>query len=127
MIIYDEKKMYTLNFDEKRRIMYEQNTGVWNKEVFKRFESDYHGISNILNSKPWAKLCDLRSYKVSGINEELAAYTEWMTNNNLKAAATIVDSAVTQVQMNKAVGTKFAMKAFLSESEADKWLKSQGF
>lgn len=49
-----------------------------------------------------------------------------MANNNL-AAATIVDSAVTQMQMNKAVEGKFKMKAFLSESEADEWLKSLGF
>lgn len=126
MIITDEKKMYTLNFDEKRRVMKEVNTGVWSKDDFKRFEQAYKSIGNILSAKPWAKLCDLRTYKVSGINEELAAYTEWMANNNL-AAATIVDSAVTQMQMNKAVEGKFKMKAFLSESEADEWLKSLGF
>ncbi len=128
MIINDEKKMYTLNFDEKRRIMYETiKNGVWTKEDFKRFEGDYMKIKNILNEKPWSKFCDLRNYKVSGISEELTAFSGWMAENNLKAIATIVDNAVTLVQMNKAGVGKFAIKATLTEKEADEWLKSQGF
>ncbi len=128
MLITDPKGLYTINVDPVRKIVFETPIGSWTKEDYNEFHEMYvEKIKPALGNSPWCLCTDLRKYKLSNIADEISRHAEWMKENKLQYAATIVDSAIVKMQMNRAGGDTITQQAFLTEKEADDWLKSKGF
>ncbi len=127
MEVIGPRGLYTIRFDVGRKICYEVPVGIWTKDDYKIYHSDY--VSKIgprLNGK-WAKLIDLRRYKTSDITEEINKHSKWMLSTGCNTMAFIVESAIVKMQMNTAGAGIFQQKAFTDEKEANEWLKSKGF
>lgn len=128
MLITNSKGLYTIKFDSTKNVAYEVPVGVWTKEDYIEYHSQFENkLGPALGNKPWAMISDLRKYKVSDLGDVMAKHGDWMANNNLQYSAVIVDSAIVKMQINRAMGSKFVQKAFLTEEEAVEFLKSNGF
>ncbi|SHM32255.1 hypothetical protein SAMN02746066_01587 [Anaerosporobacter mobilis DSM 15930] len=128
MLISNPKGLYTINYDPVKKLVKEAPVGLWTKEDYAEYHSQFENkIGPALGNQPWAICSDLRKYKVSDLGEIMAKHTDWLANNNLKYGAVIVDSAIVKMQINRAISSKFEQQAFLTEEEADVWLKSKGF
>lgn len=128
MQITNSKGLYTINLDESKKIVFEATVGLWKREDYLEYHSQFENkIGPALKGQPWAICSDLRKYKMSDLGDVMAKHTEWMASNHLKCAAIIVDSAIVKMQMNRAISTKFPQQVFTSEEEAKSWLKSKGF
>lgn len=128
MLISNPKGLYTIKYDEARKVVFEAPVGLWTKEDYSEYHSQFENkLGPALGGKPWAICSDLRKYKISDLGDVMAKHTEWLGNNNLQYGAIIVDSAIVKMQINRAISSKFPQQAFLDEKEADEWLKSKGF
>ncbi|MGB8455077.1 MAG: hypothetical protein WCD89_22450 [Anaerocolumna sp.] len=128
MLITHPKGFYTINYDTARKVVYEAPVGLWTKEEYAEYHSQYvNKIGPAMGKQPWAICTDLRKYKMSDLGEVMAKHVEWMADNNAKFSAMIVDSAIVKMQINRAISGKIPQQAFLNETEADEWLKSKGF
>lgn len=120
--------LYTIEFDEKRRVIFEKPVGQWKKEEYLEYHSQYvNVIEPLLAGKPFAICSDLRKYKISDLAEEMAIHADWLIKNQVKFGAVIVDSAIVKMQINRAFSSSFPQQAFLSDDEASQWLQSKGF
>lgn len=128
MLFSHPEGLYTISYDSERRLVREVPVGLWTKEEYLEY---HNNLVNILGplvcNEPWAILSDLRKYKISDLGDALAIHTEWLANNNLKYGAILCDSPIVKLQVNRAIGNKFEQRAFLTEEEAEEWLKSKGF
>lgn len=128
MLITDPKGLYTINVDPVRKIVFETPVGSWTKEDYSEFHNTYvEKVKPTLGNSPWCLCTDVRKYKLSDIADEISRHADWMNENNLQYAAVIVDSAIVKMQINRAGGNKVVQQAFMTEKEADDWLKSKGF
>jgi hypothetical protein len=128
MLITHPKGLYTIKYDSTRKIVYEAPVGLWTKEDYAEYHSQFENkIGPALGGQPWAICTDLRKYKISDLGDVIAKHTEWMQNNKLQYIALIVDSAIVKMQINRAVAGKVPQQAFLNEEEAETWLKSKGY
>ncbi|BCJ96209.1 hypothetical protein acsn021_37780 [Anaerocolumna cellulosilytica] len=128
MLITHPKGLYTIKYDSARRVAYDAPVGLWTKEDYADYHSQYvNKIGPAVGGQTWAVCTDVRKYKISDLGDVIAKHTEWLNENKVQYAAIIVDSAIVKMQMNRAVGGKIPQQAFLNEQEADEWLKSKGF
>lgn len=128
MTINHPEGLYTINYDEKRSVVYEAPVGLWKKEQYMEYHSQYENkIGPALAGKPWAICTDLRNYKISDLADGMAIHAEWLVKNNVKFGATIVSSAIVKMQINRAFSPSFPQQAFLTMEEADEWIKLNGF
>ncbi len=128
MLITHPKGLYTIKYDAARKVVYEAPVGLWNKDEYAEYHSQYvNKIGPEIGKQPWAICTDLRKYKISDLGDVMAKHVEWLIENNVKYSAMIVDSAIVKMQINRAVGVKIPQQAFLNETEAEEWLKTKGF
>lgn len=128
MLISQPNGLYTISYDSAKKLVKEAPVGLWTKEEYAEYHSQFENkIGPAIGGQSWAIRTDLRKYKVSDLGEVMAKHTEWLASNNLKFGAIIVDSAIVKMQINRAISSKFTQQAFLTEEEADEWLKSKGF
>jgi hypothetical protein len=128
MIISHPRGLYTILVDTSRRIVYEAPLGVWKKEDYMEYHSLYMNvIVPTLGEGAWSICTDLRKYRISDIEDVMNHHIDWLSENNIKYCAIIVDSAMVKIQIDKVLNTKILQQAFLEEAEADMWLKSIGF
>lgn len=128
MTITHPSGLYTIKVDTSRKLVSEAPVGLWTKEQYQEYHSQYENkVAPLVAKEPWAILCDMRKYKISDLGDVLAKHAEWLENNNCKLTAMIVDSAIVKMQINRAVSGKIAQQAFTTEEEADAWLKTKGF
>ncbi len=128
MLISNPKGLYTINYDPVRKLVKEAPIGLWTKEDYAEYHSQFENkIGPAVGNQPWAICSDLRKYKVSDLGDIMAKHTDWLADNNVKFGAVIVDSAIVKMQINRAISSKFTQQAFLTEEEAEEWLKSKGF
>ena len=128
MLITHPKGLYTIKYDAARKVVYEAPVGLWNKDEYAEYHSQYvNKIGPEIGKQPWAICTDLRKYKISDLGDVMAKHVEWLIENNVKYSAMIVDSAIVKMQINRAVGVKIHQQAFLNETEAEEWLKTKGF
>lgn len=128
MLVTHAKGLYSINYDPDKKLVYETPVGLWTKEDYEEYHSQYENkIGPAIGKQPWVIVSDLRKYKMSDLGEVMAKHTAWMADNNLQCAAVIVDSAIVKMQINRAISSKFPQQAFLNEDEAMAWLKSKGF
>lgn len=128
MLIAEPNGLYTINYDSGRKVVFQSPAGLWTKENYHEYHMQFvNKIGPALGKKPWALCTDFRKYKLSDLGDEIKIHTEWMYENNLQCSAVIVDSAIVKMQMNRVMDGKVPQQAFLSEAEAEEWLKSKGF
>lgn len=128
MMITHPKGLYSINYDADKRVVYEAPVGLWTKEDYEEYHSQFvDKIGPALSKQPWVIVSDLRKYKMSDLGDVMAKHTEWLAENNLQYGAVIVDSAIVKMQINRAISSKFLQQAFLNEDEAMAWLKTKGF
>lgn len=128
MLISNPKGLYTINYDPVRKLVKEAPIGLWTKEDYAEYHSQFENkIGPAVGNQPWAICSDLRKYKVSDLGDIMAKHTDWLADNNVQFGAVIVDSAIVKMQINRAISSKFTQQAFLTEEEAEEWLKSKGF
>lgn len=129
--------------DTDRRIVHETNSGLWRKEEIVEFqnthEKEVEPMLNIGGSiKPWAKISDLREYRMSKIVDEVNAHSTWAASRGVSHVAIVIPTnksiesiiptnKLIEFQMTRSVGGSFKIKYFYNIVEADKWLKSVGF
>lgn len=128
MQIKDGKGLYSIEFDENKKISYEKNVGLWSKEDYLRYHNDYiNKIGPLLGGKAWAKIVDITEYKTSDIADVMGEHVNWMLQNNARYSAIVAGSAIVKMQVNMAVSGKFEQMAFATKAEAVEWLASKGF
>lgn len=128
MFISHPRGLYTIMVDTTRRIVYEAPLGVWSKEDYMEYHSLYlNVIVPTLGNGAWSICTDLRKYRMSDLDDIMKLHIDWLSENNVKYGAIIVDSAMVKIQIDKAISSKIMQQAFLEEAEADAWLKSIGF
>ncbi len=129
MEIKDSKGMYVFKVDTSRRVVTELIDGFFEKEDFARFHDDY--VKKVLpligNTKPWAIISDLRTYKTSNIAGDIENHVKWKVENNLTKATIVVGNVISKMQMKRAGGSAMDPMPFETLEEADKWLASEGF
>ncbi|WOO38955.1 hypothetical protein R2R35_10865 [Anaerocolumna sp. AGMB13020] len=126
MMITHPKGLYTINYDVEKRLVFETPVGSWTKEDYIEYHSQYEKvIGPAMGNKPWVSAADLRKYKMSDLGEVMAKHADWLAENNLVATASIVDSAIVKMQINRAISSKFPQQAFLNEEEAMTWLMAK--
>lgn len=128
MQIKDSKGLYSIEFDENKKIAYEKNVGLWSKEDYLRYHNDYvNKIGPLLGGKPWVKIIDITEYKTSDIGDVMGQHVNWMLENNARYSAIVVSSVIVKMQVSMAVSGKFEQQAFTTHAEAVEWLASKGF
>lgn len=128
MLITEPNGKYTIKYDSTRKVVLEAPVGLWTKEDYAEYHSQFvNKIGPAVGKQDWAICTDLRKYKLSDLGDVISKHAEWMYQNNLKFIALIVDSAIVKMQINRAVAGKVPQQAFLDEKEAEDWLKSKGF
>lgn len=128
MEIKDSKGLYTLKFDSARKVLFEAPVGLWTRDEYVEYHSQFENkIGPAAAKQPWSICSDLRKYKMSDLGDVMAKHMDWLASNNVQYSAVIVDSAIVKMQVNRASGSKVQQQAFLTEEEASDWLKSKGF
>lgn len=131
IIIKDkEKGLFEIKVDTDRKIIYEKNINLWQKEDFIRYTQVFKNelIRDIKKMGKWAKVCDLRDYKTSAISDEMNEYSKWAAEQGLSHVATIVNnSALIKMQINRVAKEIVKLDYFDNEAEANAWLKSVGY
>lgn len=128
MLLRSLKGIYTINYDEDKRIVFEESIGHWRREDYEEYHKQFVNlIGPAIGNQPWALVSDLRKYEMSDLDDIMIKHTEWLALNNLQYAAAIVDSTYVKMQINKAIFIKFPQQIFSNEEEAMAWLKLKGF
>jgi hypothetical protein len=126
----DGKINFKVDFD--RRIVFETNSGLWKKEEIlayqKVHETEVEPILNKNGIKPWAKISDLRDYKMSLIVDEVNYHSKWIIEKGCTHVAVIVpNSVLVKNQMKRSVDGSLTTDYFSTVEDAEKWIKSVGF
>ncbi|KNF10079.1 hypothetical protein CLPU_1c02440 [Gottschalkia purinilytica] len=124
--------------DEKRRIVYETNTGLWKKPEIEEYQKTHEQeVEPLLNKggvvKPWAKISDIREYKMSMIVDEINNHSSWASKRGLTHVAMIVNdlasakASLVKGQINRSATQGHKTEYFDTHEEAEKWLAQNGF
>lgn len=132
MEINDIKGMYTLKIDLIRNVVYETPRNYWKHEDYLRLHNEYvTKVVPLFNGKPWRKCCDLRTYHISMITEDIQDHVKWGSKNGFIGGVIIIDSsnpATSAIALQMKLGTKhidFDTMVCESLEEANLWLESR--
>lgn len=123
---------YTNDVDEKNKIVYVKVFGVWKADTAASYKTDIEEAASGLIDEPWAKLVDLTSWKtaVPEAIDIIGRHMQWCRRNNMVWSINIINNPVTYRQLMKMLdkgGTKGISKTFRTRSEAEAFLREQGF
>ncbi|HCL4479991.1 TPA: hypothetical protein N2D99_002058 [Clostridium botulinum] len=131
MVIKDmQGGLYEIKVDTARKIVYQTHfSGIFDKESLERLDRDYKTkVIPLLKNKKWAKLVDLRNYKVRDIVEQMNQHNKYCIDNGMSHVALIVESVIVKMQMNRAgKNVEVSPTAFTDEKEARDWLSQKGY
>jgi hypothetical protein len=131
MIVKDKKGKYEMKVDTAKKVVYEKNMGLWQKEDMIRQREDYKKVFQELKKsgiKSWGKICDLREYKMSNIAEDVNEISQWFKENGQTHCAFVQPkSVIVKMQMNRVVKDIFVMAHFDNLEDAEKWLAKEGY
>lgn len=134
MIIKDQEKgMFTLETEGK--VVKEVISGLWKNEDYKRYTDSYEKqlVGQVKRMGKWAKLCDMRDYKMSSVVDAVNEHLKWCSDNGLQETVCIVPQIVVKMQMQRTAKDKETNKEFIKSSyfetieEAVKYLKEKGY
>jgi hypothetical protein len=123
---------YNIDIDTKRKIAVAKIYGIWKKETALEYHEEYMDAIKPLTVGKWAKLTNLTNWKSSypEIIEVLGEHLQWCHKNGAVYSVYAIDNPVTLRQLKKLIeesGINSAAKIFPSYSEADRFLRNNGF
>lgn len=129
MEIRDILDKYILIVDESKNIVIEKPVGYWKPNDIQRLHDDYATkVIPLFENRKWMKLCDLRSYDVSMITEELKIYIGKIEGLGFIGGAVVIDEAnkyasVIELQMRKSIQDRpIILALFTNYQEAQEWV-----
>jgi hypothetical protein len=129
MELRDILDKYILIVDTSKNIVIEKPVGYWKPSDIQRLNDDYvEKVIPLFENKKWMKLCDLRSYDVSMITEELKAYIRKVEGFGFMGGAIVVDetnkyASVIELQMRKATqDSSIVLALFTNYKDAQAWV-----
>lgn len=132
MTVKHSEGLYVLNANKGRNIIEEDIRGKQTDEIYSQYCEDYKKVIKELNGQTWAKKCTFKEFNmVSNVSDDLvSSHVKWAHDNGLQCVAMIVDSAIVKMKMNRLLRNSNSLverQAFVSETEADNWLREKGF
>lgn len=125
MVVQDSCKKYIIRVDVSKNVVYETCIGTWEKDVCTRYHESY--VNNILplfNGVNWIKCCDLRSYYISDITDELQKYINWATSNGMIFGIFITNSSIVKLQIKKVFNLNSNIKIFKTFEAAEEFISN---
>jgi hypothetical protein len=123
---------YNIEIDTERKIVIAKIYGIWKPETALEYSVEYKKAVQPLLKAPWAKLHNLTNWKSSypEIIEILGEHMRWTHENGAIFTAYAIDNPVTTNQLKQMVElseSNEAVKIFKTFSEADRFLRENGF
>lgn len=134
MIIKDaQKSMFQL--ESKKNVVVEVIEGLWKNEDYARYTDAYEKqmISEIKQMGKWAKLCDMRNYKMSSVVDEVNKHIKWCSENRLQESVCVVPSSIVKMQMTRTAKDQDTKQELIKThyvetvEEAEAYLKQKGY
>jgi len=134
MIIKDTQKgMFQL--ESKKNVVVEVIEGLWKNEDYARYTDAYEKdmIREVKKMGKWAKLCDMREYKMSSVVDEVSKHVKWCSENGLQESVCVVPSAIVKMQMTRTAKDTDTKKELIQThyvatvEEAEAYLKQKGY
>jgi len=123
---------YNIDVDTNRKIIVAKIYGIWKPETAVEYCEEYKEAAKQLLKGPWAKLNNLTNWKSSypEIIEIIGEHLKWTHENGAVFTAYAIDNPVTTNQLKRMIELseiKEAVKVFKTFSEADRFLRGNGF
>lgn len=119
----------------QNKVVTEIISGLWSNEDYARYsEAVEKGLlRDIKKMDKWAKLCDMRDYKMSSVVDKVNEHLQWCVANGLQETVCVVSGIIVQMQMKRTAKDKETNKEFVKTTyvetmeEAMAYLKSKGY
>ncbi|MTI47065.1 hypothetical protein [Sporosalibacterium faouarense] len=126
MIIKDSEEIYTIEINECKRIVIETFEGLFTKDAYTRFHSDYKNkVLPVIGTSPWKKISDIRNFKASNVSTLMNDHNKWAEENGMLPGIIIINNNLVKSQINN-LNNPSVPTAFTNLIKAYKWLKTQG-
>lgn len=123
---------YNIDIDSDRKIVIAKIYGIWKEETARQYRKDcMEAVKPLLGSK-WARLTNLSNWKSSypEIIDIIGEHMRWCHDNGAVYSVYVIDNPVTTRQLNRMIikaDASASVKLFKTFTEADKFLKENGF
>jgi len=123
---------FTIEVDEKRRIVFAKIYGIWKKETAEEYHEEFRKVAEPLLKDKWAKLINLTNWR-SSYPEMIAVIGDHIRcshENEAVYSIYVVDNPVTKNQLKKMIthsGHQESCLIFGTVAEAEAFLKENGF
>lgn len=123
---------YTLDLDEKNRLIYGKIYGVWKQGTGESYADELKKLAQPLVKKPWAKIIDLSNWKTAypEVFTIIGDLNRWCKKHNLEWTIYVVNQSVQYAQIMKMMNTgnynSFGRTA-RTMAEAQKFLMEKGY
>jgi hypothetical protein len=123
---------FNIEIDTDRKIVIAKIYGIWKPENAVEYHEEYKEIVKPLLKGKWAKLTNLTNWRSSypEIIEINGKHMRWTHDNGAVYSAFVIDNPVTSNQLKHMIdigGIADVSKLFKTYSEADQFLKQNGF
>lgn len=123
---------FNIDTDPLNLIVYVKIYGVWREDTARTYHEEFIKEVAEMLDKPWARLVDLSNWRTASdeVIEIIGQHMLWCKDNNCKASAYVIDNPITYGQLMRMIEkgqVKEMTKTFRTRSEAEKFLKEQGF
>ena len=123
---------YSIDVDEKNRVIYAKVLGVWRIDTAQSYHEDFKLEAKKLIKKKWAKLIDLSNWRAGtdDVIVKIGEHMHWCLENNMVCQVYVIQDPTRFGQLKKMIekgGAKAASETFRTRPEAVKFLRDQGF
>lgn len=125
MVVQDSCKKYIIRVDSSKNIIYETCIGSWDKDACIRYHDNYvNDILPFFYGLSWIICCDLRSYILSDITDELKEHVNWAVKNGMLLGIFITNSSIVKIQLKKVFNKNSNMKIFETFEAAEDFINN---
>lgn len=134
MMVKDlQKGMFKL--ESKKNVVVEVIEGLWTNEDYARYTEAYEKkmATDVKKMGKWAKLCDMRNYKMSSVVDEVSKHIKWCSENGLQESVCVVSSSIVKMQMSRTAKDTSTRQEVIKThyvetvEEAEAYLKQKGY
>ncbi len=123
---------YSIDVNTEHQMVFEKIFGVWRISTAESFVKDYEAEVAPLIKKPWVRLCDLTNWKTAypEVIDIIGEHLVWCRKHNMIWSVNIINNPVTYGQLQRMFdkgGTKEISRTFRTRTEAEQFLREQGF
>ena len=123
---------YSIDVDEKNRMLYVKVYGVWKAETGQSYHDDIIEAAKVLTDKPWSKIIDLTNWKTAypEVTDIIGKLNIWCRSNNMEWAVYIINNPVGFPQLMRMFDSgayRDIGRTFRTRGEGEKFLKEKGY